>query len=151
MKRLILVLSCATLFAVGCATARTGGFDPGSAAEITAGLHASAEAWNSGDFDGFMEPYLDSPGTTFVGSTGLMRGKDAIEQRYRASYWSEGTPGQTLHFVDIEVQPLGSDHALLLGRYNVHDRDGTLAAEGPFSLVYTRTSDGWRIIHDHSS
>lgn len=134
----------------GCAThARSPA--AGAEAEIVRILEASAERWNQGDLDGFLEPYLDAPSTTFVSGGGLIRGRDAIEARYRSSYWSEGIPREQLRFAALEVRPLGADHALVTGLYRLYDGAGTQTGEGPFSLVLARTPGGWKIVHDHSS
>jgi uncharacterized protein (TIGR02246 family) len=95
-----------------------------------------------------MEPY--APDATFVGSRGLLRGKEAIQQNYATSWFAPGRdPGQ-LRFVDIEVRMLGPEHALVVGRYVV-EATGRDTATGLFSLTMRRTPRGWRIIHDHSS
>ncbi|MGH7506835.1 MAG: YybH family protein [Longimicrobiales bacterium] len=114
-------------------------------------MHASAEEWNRGDLDGFLEDYLDSPETAFVGAE-VSYGVDQIRARYLRSYWSTGRPEGLLRFENLRVRPLGSDYALAHGTYVLTDRDdGTEQSRGMFSLVLLRTSDGWRIIHDHSS
>lgn len=115
-------------------------------------MEMSAEAWNRGDLDGFLATYLNSPETTFVGRNGPIRGLDAIRQTYQQSYWQQGGPKDLLGFRDMEVRPLGNEHALATGRYVLTDRQsGSATATGIFTLVLQRTSDGWRIIHDHSS
>lgn len=113
-------------------------------------LNASARSWNEGDLTGFVDDYADD--ATFVGSSGLVRGRAEIERRYRASYWASGKPADALRFENIEVTLLGSDHALAVGRYVLYDRQsGVTTASGIFSLVLHQTPEGWRIIHDHSS
>lgn len=115
-------------------------------------LHASAESWNAGDLDGFLDDYLDSPETVFAGGSGVIRGVDAIRDRYLETYWRTGAPEHALRFEDLEVSALGADHALALGRYVLSDRaTDSAAASGVFTLVLRRTPEGWRIIHDHSS
>ncbi|HET7322167.1 MAG TPA: SgcJ/EcaC family oxidoreductase, partial [Longimicrobiaceae bacterium] len=113
-------------------------------------LQTSADAWNAGDLEGFLRPYLDSPATTFWSSAGLLHGKDAIRSLYRNGYWKNGRPSQQLRFDGLEVRSLGTDYALATGRYHLFEA-GRETASGPFSLVFTRTPDGWRIVHDHSS
>ncbi len=121
-------------------------------AEVVAALDASTEAWNAGDLEGFLEPYLDSPETTYIGGSGLLRGKDAIRESYRRSYWRTGAPEDRLSFREIEVRSLGPEHALAVGRYVVANRaTGEQTATGLFCLVLVRTPQGWRILHDHSS
>jgi ketosteroid isomerase-like protein len=137
--------------AAGCAAGTGARGAAVSDAEIARVLHQSAVDWNTGDLEGFLAPYLDSPEITFVGGDGVTRGKAAVEARYREVYWQGGRPEQTLRFGDLEVRPLGRDHALALGRYRLFDASGAQAAEGPFTLVFARTAEGWKIVHDHSS
>lgn len=120
------------------------------AARIVAMLEESTNEWNRGSLEGFLVPYADE--STFVGSTGLVRGKAAIAEKYRSSYFRAGAPEGTLAFRDVEVRALGPDHALAVGRYVVRERaSGRETATGLFSLVLRRTPEGWRIVHDHSS
>lgn len=141
---------------IGCAGA--GGEEPppapvvDPAPAIVEMLQASAESWSRGDLDGFLDDYLDTVGTTFVGGSGVVRGTDEIRQRYQTGYWSTGRPEHRLGFDDLEVRALGADHALVLGRYVLTvPESGETAGTGIFSLVLARTGTGWKIIHDHSS
>jgi ketosteroid isomerase-like protein len=123
-----------------------------AAAELEGALLASAEAWNRGELDGFMAPYLRSPGLTFSGSAGVRRGFDAVMRRYRENFFEASEPLPTLRFEDLETLDLGRDHALMLGRYVLLSADnGDRVDTGYFSLVWVRTVDGWRIMHDHTS
>jgi uncharacterized protein (TIGR02246 family) len=149
-------LACAALLALGaCAGARMAAAPPAGspAQEITALLQTSTEEWNRGNLEGFLVPYSDAPGTTFVGSSGLVRGKDAIREKYRSSYFRPNAPlPGTLSFRDIEVRSLGPRNALAVGRWIVTDRGtGAQSGTGLFSLTLELTPAGWRIIHDHSS
>ncbi|HSM35454.1 MAG TPA: nuclear transport factor 2 family protein [Longimicrobiales bacterium] len=123
-----------------------------AAAELEGALLASAEAWNREDLDAFMAPYLRSPGLTFSGSGGVRRGFDAVMRRYRESYFEAEVPLPRLRFEDLESLDLGRDHALMLGRYVLLAADtGNRVDTGHFSLVWVRTVDGWRIMHDHTT
>ncbi|HUF13491.1 MAG TPA: nuclear transport factor 2 family protein [Longimicrobiales bacterium] len=115
-------------------------------------LQASAAAWNRGDLQGFLEPYENSPRTSFAGQSGFIRGYDALRESYARGYWSSGAPADSLAFEVIEVRPLGARAALMLGRYLLSDRtSGALTSTGIFSLVFVHTADGWKITHDHTS
>lgn len=140
----------AAVLAAGCVTVRVSR-DGDPKDEIVAMLVESTRAWDAGDLDGFLVPYLDSPDITFVGSSGLVRGKAGTRARYASSYFAAGAPKGRLSFRDIEVRPLGDDHALAVGRYVLTDRETGAESTGMFSLTLRRTSEGWRIIHDHSS
>jgi len=124
------------------------------AREVREMLTASAGSWNGGDLDGFLEDYVDEPPLVFVGSGGVIRGVDALRARYRASYWSEGGPRDSLRFEEVEVRPLGERHAVALGRYVLHrpEEEGRTTGTGYFTLVLREEHGGrWRILHDHSS
>ncbi len=113
-------------------------------------LLASAEAWTRGDLEGYLDDY--APNATFVGSSGMTWGRDAIRQRYVEGYWSTGMPEDGLRFRLLEVRTVGEGTAVAVGRYILYDRSsGEATATGLFSLTLRRTSAGWKIVHDHSS
>ena len=120
--------------------------DPSS--EIRAVLSAQQAAWNRGDLQAFLEGYWNSPELTFAGSDGIVRGYDGLLERYRKSYPDQAHRGE-LEFSQLEIRPLGSDFALVLGRWHLKRQIGD--AGGVFSLVFHRFPVGWRIIHDHTS
>lgn len=127
-------------------------------AQVQAGIEAvmadSAEGWNSGDMDRFLAIYSEAPETSFVGSGGLVRGRAAMEERYRAAYdWTDPDPSErgVLTFETQDVRTLGPDHALYIGRYILTYPDDREPATGLTSLVFAREQDGWKIIADHSS
>jgi ketosteroid isomerase-like protein len=119
--------------------------------ELRARMQAKQDAWNRGDIDSFMEAYIDSPATTFLGATGLTRGSSAILDRYRRNYATREQMGRLTFTID-EIRPLSAETALLLGRFSL---DRTPSAGGPasgrFTLVWLLTPNGWRIAHDHTS
>ena len=113
-------------------------------------LDASAEAWNRGDLDGYIEDY--APDATFVGSDGLIRGSAEIRRRYAEGYWSGGTPPDALRFEILDVRVTGPGTATAVGRYILYDRDsGASTGTGMFSLSLGKIGGVWKILHDHSS
>ena len=111
-------------------------------------LAAQGEAWNRGDLHAFVAGYAESERMTFVGKGGaIVRGRAALEERYRKSY-PEGRRG-TLTFRDLDVRRLGPDDYLVLGTWAL-----ALPPENPhgvFTLVFERGAHGLEILHDHSS
>jgi ketosteroid isomerase-like protein len=109
-------------------------------------LEATASAWNRGDLDAFVAPYADN--STYMTAAGPI-GRDAMRARYASKYFTGGRPDQHVRFDQVVVRPLGADHALMTGRYTLSG--GNLPEKsGWFSLVWTHTPGGWRILHDHS-
>ena len=138
--------------AAACATGRPNAAPAGGddARQIEAILRESTVAWNRGDLEGFLHPYLTGPDVTFMGDD-VVRGYGAIRDFYRGSWFRGGAPSVNLAYRKIEVRPLGPNHALVLGQWVVMDKTtGQETRHGTFSLTWVRTPQGWRILHDHS-
>jgi ketosteroid isomerase-like protein len=139
----------AGLVALACACAGPPlAVDASDRAAIERVLHEQDLAWNRGDLHAFVAGYAEGERMTYVGKGGtLVRGRAALEERYRRSY-PEGRRG-TLTFSDLDFRRVGPDDYLVLGRWALD-----LPPENPhgvFTLVFERGPDGLAIIHDHSS
>ena len=116
--------------------------------EIRQVLNRQAADWNRGDVDAFMNGYDES--VVFVGSA-LTRGRQQVLESYRKRYPTRENMG-TLKFSGLEIRLLGADHAFVLGQWDLHRKpDAGGDAGGWFTLLFRRTSAGWRIVHDHTS
>jgi uncharacterized protein (TIGR02246 family) len=104
--------------------------------------------WNAGDVEAFLDGYWRAPDLTFSGTSGTARGWDAVRARYKKNYADRGAMGQ-LDFSALEFRFLGADAALVLGHWHLTRAQGDIG--GVFTLVWQRFSEGWRIIHDHTS
>jgi ketosteroid isomerase-like protein len=120
----------------------------GTDAAVKELLTGQAADWNRGDIDAFMRGYWKSEETTFAGSSGISRGWQTVLDHYHKNYPDRAAMGH-LDFSEIEVTPLGSDAALILGRWHLNRDAGPLG--GIFTLVARKFPEGWRIIHDHTS
>ena len=113
-------------------------------------LDEQVEAWNRGDVDSFVTGYADSSATLFVGKE-MARGYAAIADRYKQNYPTRQKMGK-LSFTDLEVHQLDQDYAAVVGRYHLErTTTGGGNADGIFSLIFDKTSQGWKIVLDHSS
>ena len=104
---------------------------------------------NAGDLDGFMSDYARDSTTSYVSRGAVRYGIDRIRANY-ASRFAPGAARDSLRFETLVARPLGDDHALVTARYILH-RDGKTTASGPFSVIMERRTDGWKILHDHTS
>jgi len=116
--------------------------------EIRAVLRAQQEAWNRGDIDGFMNGYARAETTVFVSGDEVTRGWQTVRDRYLKKYSDRAKMG-TLTFSDLEIEPLGPDSALALGHWELKRASDN--PHGRFTLIFRKTPDGWRIVHDHTS
>jgi uncharacterized protein (TIGR02246 family) len=116
--------------------------------EIRAVLRAQQEAWNRGDIDGFMNGYARAETTVFVSGDEVIRGWQTVRDRYLKKYSDRAKLG-TLVFSELEIEPLGPDSALALGRWELKRASDN--PHGHFTLIFRKTPDGWRIVHDHTS
>ena len=142
-------LLLAVSFVAGCTIEVEGDGDADVQGSVQRMLEESAGAWNRGELAGFMDDYLESANTTYIGSAGLLRGYESIRDRY-APLFEPGAARDSLRFEDVRVRRLAAIDAIATARWILH-RGDTITDSGPFTLVLRHTSGGWKIIHDHSS
>ncbi|HME00020.1 MAG TPA: nuclear transport factor 2 family protein [Terriglobia bacterium] len=115
---------------------------------IRAVLDAQVADWNRGDVDSFMQSYWKSESTEFVGANGVVKGWQAVLDRYRKAYPDRQAMG-TLTFSDLEFTVLCPTAALVTGHYHLQrEKD---QPTGVFTLVFRQFPEGWKIINDHTS
>ena len=113
-------------------------------------LDDQVAAWNRGDIPAFMEGYDKSASTTFVG-TAITKGHAQVLANYKKRYPTRAKMG-TLRFSELETRMLGADYASVIGRFHL-DRGADAGGEaaGIFTLLFHKTTDGWKVILDHTS
>ncbi|HUE81869.1 MAG TPA: SgcJ/EcaC family oxidoreductase [Pyrinomonadaceae bacterium] len=117
-------------------------------AAVRAVLEAQSDAWNRGDIEGFLDGYARSPDIVFVSGDKVMRGWQTVLDYYKQSYNSREKMGK-LTFSELEITPLGSDAAIVLGRWHLKRVEDE--PRGRFTLLLRRTEQGWKVVHDHTS
>ncbi len=111
-------------------------------------LEQQVEAWNQGDIEGFMEGYLESDSTRFASGNTVYYGWKEVLNRYRQRYATPEAMG-ILTFSDLDIRVLSDQYALVFGRWSLQRKEDR--PSGLFTLLFVRTSRGWRIVHDHTS
>lgn len=119
-----------------------------TAAAVRAVLTAQQDAWNRGDVAGYMEGYARSGKTVFISGDSITRGWQTVLDRYRSRYDSREKMG-TLSFSELEITPIGTDSAVVLGRWQLTRTNDE--PHGRFTLIFKKTRQGWKIVHDHTS
>jgi beta-aspartyl-peptidase (threonine type) len=151
-----LALASLASFSAACRSGDTGVAPPNGGsfpadAEVRALLFEQQQAWNDGDIPAFMAAgYWRSPELTFFSGGEVSRGYDPMLERYQRRYEAPGEERGELTFTGVEVVPLSERVALVRGRWDL-DFPTKPDAGGLFSLVVRRMSEGWRIVHDHTS
>ena len=135
------------LVASACASERR--FNDADRAAVTSVLDTQAAAWNRGDLDAFMAGYARSPELIFTSGSKVRRGWEETRAKYQARYGSNPSTMGHLAFEILEVQPLGADGAVVLGRWTLTETKE--AGSGVFSVVFERGDGGWKAVHDHTS
>jgi len=113
-------------------------------------LDEQVAAWNRGDLPGYMQGYWHSPDLTFFSGGTVTHGWEPTLERYKKRYQGEGHEMGKLDFSELSIEMLGSDGAFVRGHWHLKMTDGK-EPQGLFTVIFRRTADGWRIIHDHSS
>ncbi len=140
------ILLVCFLFAGLKAKAQAVANDNPRAREITTAMDNSANEWNQGHLNAFMDLY--DPSATMMMPTGPV-GLDAIRSLYEKSYFKGSMPKQNLRYTDMKVRFLGRNYALLTGGFTLYG-NGLPERSGRYSLVMVRGKHGWKILHDHS-
>jgi uncharacterized protein (TIGR02246 family) len=118
--------------------------------QIRGVLNQQVSAWNRGDLPAFVDGYLDSPDTVFIGAD-FSRGRGHLLERYQKKYPTPEKMGK-LEFTDLEIQMLGEGYANVRGRFHLtRATESGGDARGVFTLLFRKTPQGWKIIQDHTS
>ena len=117
-------------------------------AAILAVIEAQRAAWNRGSIEGYMDGYARAADTVFVSGDNVTHGWQTVLEHYKKGYDSREKMGE-LTFSDLEVTLLSKESAVVVGRW--HLQRAKDAPRGIFTLVFRKTKQGWKIVHDHTS
>ena len=115
---------------------------------VRAVLDQQVKDWNAGDVVKFMRGYDRSEKTRFASGGNITLGWQAVLERYQRTYSDKAAMGR-LTFSDIDITVASEDAALAFGRWHLkREKD---EPSGLFTLLFRKTADGWKIVHDHTS
>ena len=120
----------------------------GVQAAVRAVIVQQEKDWNAGNIENFMRGYLRSESTRFASGGNVTLGWQAVLERYQRTYGDKATMGK-LTFSDLDISVVAEDGALAFGRWHLRREKDELS--GLFTLLFRKTAEGWRIVHDHTS
>jgi len=116
--------------------------------EIRNVLDEQVAAWNDGSLTGFMDGYWQSDSLRFASGGNIRTGWDETLAAYERGYPDRAAMG-TLAFGDLDIQVLSPDWAMVFGHWMLEREQDR--PSGFFTLLMQRRTEGWRVVHDHTS
>ena len=117
-------------------------------AAVRAVLDEQVKDWNAGNIERFMRGYHQSATTRFASGGNVTRGWQSVLDRYKRTYSDKAAMGK-LTFSELDITVASDDSALAFGHWHLkREKD---EPSGLFTLLFRKTEDGWKIIHDHTS
>ena len=104
--------------------------------------------WNTGNIEAYMQGYYKSDSLRFASGGNVTYGWQTTLDRYLKNYPDKSVMGQ-LTFSEIDIKLISNTSALVFGNWELereHDQPW-----GLFTLLFQKTSEGWCIVHDHTS
>lgn len=117
-------------------------------AEILDTIHRMEEAWNRGDFRGYMAGFKN-PDVVFVSGGKFQDGWQGTLDHYIRDYGGSAERRGQLHFYNMKVDLLAPDAAMLIGQYRL--TRGTRVTEGVNTRLFRKFGGHWLITMNHVS
>ena len=116
--------------------------------DILAVIARMEQAWNRGDFRGYMAGF-SNPDVVFVSGGKFQDGWQGTLDHYVRDYGASPATRGTLHFYAMKVDLLADDAAMLVGRYHLERPER--AAEGVNTRLFRKIAGRWVITLNHVS
>ena len=117
-------------------------------AEIFATVQKMEDAWNRGDFRGYMAGFKN-PDVVFVSGGRFQDGWQGTLDHYIRDYGGSPERRGQLHFYNMKVDLLAPDAAMLVGQYRLVR--GARVTEGVNTRLFRKISGKWLITMNHVS
>jgi ketosteroid isomerase-like protein len=111
-------------------------------------VHHMEEAWNRGDFRGYMAGFKN-PDVVFVSGGKFQDGWQGTLDHYIRDYGGSAERRGELHFYNMKVDLLAPDAAMLIGQYRLER--GSRVTEGVNTRLFKKFHGHWLITMNHVS
>ena len=116
---------------------------------MVAFVAAMREAWNTGDFETYMQYHENRPETLLIFDQNVYEGWDAVRALYKNIFDTGARKGE-VSFSNERVFSLSENTATLTANWCLQSLEGRQIG-GIFTLALRRNAEGWRIVVDHSA
>lgn len=106
------------------------------------------DAWNRGDFRGYMAGFKN-PDVLFISGGKFQDGWQATLDHYIRDYGGSPTRRGKLHFYNMKIDLLAPNAAMLVGQYRLER--GTRVTEGINTRLFRKIHGQWLITMNHVS
>jgi ketosteroid isomerase-like protein len=106
------------------------------------------QAWNRGDFRGYMAGFKN-PGVVFVSGGKFQQGWQGTLDHYVRDYGGSPERRGKLHFYNMKIDLLAPDAAMLVGQYRLVR--GPRVTEGVNTRLFRKIRGKWLITMNHVS
>jgi len=117
-------------------------------AEILSVIHRMEDAWNRGDFPGYMAGFKN-PDVVFISGGKFQDGWRGTLDHYVRDYGGSAQRRGRLHFYNMKIDLLARDAAMLVGQYRLER--GTRVTEGVNTRLFRKIRGRWLITMNHVS
>ena len=117
-------------------------------AAILGSIHQMEDAWNRGDFRGYMSGFK-KPDVIFVSGGKFQQGWQGTLDHYVRDYGGSPERRGKLHFYNMKVDVLAPDAAMLVGQYRMER--GPRVTEGVNTRLFRKIHGHWLITMNHVS
>ncbi len=111
-------------------------------------IHRMEDAWNRGDFRGYMAGFKN-PDVVFVSGGKFQQGWQGTLDHYLRDYGGSVERRGKLHFYNMKVDILAPDAAMLIGQYRLER--GPRVTEGVNTRLFRKVKGKWLITMNHVS
>ena len=111
-------------------------------------IHHMEDAWNYGDFRGYMAGFKN-PDVVFVSGGKFQDGWQGTLDHYIRDYGGSPERRGKLHFYNMKVDILAPDAAMLIGQYRMER--GPRITEGVNTRLFRKIHGKWLITMNHVS
>jgi uncharacterized protein (TIGR02246 family) len=111
-------------------------------------IHRMEEAWNRGDFRGYMAGFKN-PDVVFISGGKFQQGWQGTLDHYVRDYGGSPERSGQLHFYNMKIDLLAPDAAMLVGQYRLVR--GPRVTEGVNTRLFRKIHGHWLITMNHVS